>query len=334
MLRILGDINFADWYFDQGFGVGTSIKNGENPFKHFKRNSEDFWIGNFECVCADGCSSHFPFVIKPSELKNFSHMNLYGVANNHSMQAGDEGYASTLEFLDSEGIKHVGSNVQPVIRFEHQGKTIGIYAFSMRPDNFTEHPDYVHLPELSEIDLAIKSLSDCDFRIVFVHWGYEFINYPNIEQKALAHFMIDNGADLIIGMHPHVAQGYEVYKDKYIFYSLGNSVFNMAWEPTKYGLMVSVDLPKSGISVDYTLIGHDGFPTVVKEVPYKYSIEYLNSLILINEENEKYFAKGRVLSQQYRKANQKRIIKDLMMLRNKGALSMITDFIKRRLVKQ
>ena len=103
-----------------------------------------------------------------------------------------------------------------------------------RPENFSETPLYWSMPEYSEIEEEIEKLSGCDFRIAYVHWGNEFINYPYVDQKNLAHLMIDKGADIIIGMHPHVLQGFEVYKGKYIFYSLGNFVFNMPWTPTKY----------------------------------------------------------------------------------------------------
>ena len=56
MLRIVGDCNFTDGFFDTGFGVGSSIASGKNPFAKLDRNDEDYWIGNFECVCAD-CSN-------------------------------------------------------------------------------------------------------------------------------------------------------------------------------------------------------------------------------------------------------------------------------------
>ena len=54
MLRIVGDCNFADGFFDMGFGTGSSIKKGANPFQHIKDDSRsDYWMGNFECVCSE-----------------------------------------------------------------------------------------------------------------------------------------------------------------------------------------------------------------------------------------------------------------------------------------
>jgi len=70
-----------------------------------------------------------------------------------------------------------------------------------------------------------------DLIIVSFHWGKEFKNYPLPSQKELAHFVIDNGADLILGHHPHVIQGIEVYKSKSIVYSLGNFCFGGLFNP-------------------------------------------------------------------------------------------------------
>ena len=69
--------------------------------------------------------------------------------------------------------------------------------------------------------------NDC-FKIVYLHWGNEFVNCPSETQIKLAHWLVDLGFDLIVGMHSHVLQGFEEYKGKYIFYSIGNCLFDMA----------------------------------------------------------------------------------------------------------
>lgn len=332
MIRIIGDINFADGYFDQGIGIGSSIKNGADPFKHLDRSADDFWIGNFECTCADVEESFFPFAISPSVLRSIEHLNLYGVANNHVMQAGVDGFSQTLKFLHVNNIAYAGADNHRSVKFEHQGKCIGFVAFSMRPDNFTDNPLYWHLPELKDVQDELDKLSDCDFKIVFIHWGYEFINRPNIEQRQMARWLIESGADLVVGMHPHVAQGAEVYKGKHIFYSLGNAVFNMAWEPTRYGLMLNVDLSAETPKVwsDYVYIGDDHFPTVVQSVPKPFTRECLDSLIGVNTENEKYFSEARRRNAEYTKANRKAILKSVLSMPVKAQKMMILDFVKRR----
>lgn len=332
MIKILGDINFADWYFDQGFGIGTAIKRGENPFKYIDRQPEDFWIGNFECVCADGIDK--PFVISPRFLDKIPHMNLYGVANNHSMQVGDIGYNQTLNFLKRKDIPYVGSWNQKSNVFFHQGKKIGIMAFCMRPDNFTSSPLYWHIPELIDIENELQGIANCDYKICFVHWGYEFMNRPNIEQRQLAHWLVDSGVDLVVGMHSHVCQGAEEYKDKMIFYSLGNTLFNMAWEPTKYGLCVNVDLSskKPIVTSDYLHIGNDFFPEILTDVPEKYSREYLDSLIKRTTENEIYFEESRTFTKQYTKANRIAILKQMIKMPFRDKLKLSMDFINRRIL--
>lgn len=334
MIKILGDINLSDWYFDRGFGVGTAIQKGEKPFKHLKRQSEDFWIGNLECVCSNNNTS--PFVVSDELMDKINHLNLYCFANNHAMQIGQDGYQHTLSYFEEKNIPYCGSINRKSTTFTHSGKRIGILAFCMRPDNFSDNPLYWHLPEMSEINSELDVISNCDFKIAYVHWGYEFINYPNLEQRQMAHWMIDSGIDLVIGMHPHILQGSETYKNKKIFYSVGNAVFNMVWEPTKYGLIINVDLSseKPIVSFDYIHIGTDYFPTLVNKVPYKYSMEYLDSLVKHTIENEKYFAEARSCTSQYTKANRTEILRRMIKMPVNTQISMIKDFIKRRIIKK
>lgn len=335
MLRIVGDCNFADGFFDMGFGTGTLIKNGSDPFQYIKDNAkDDFWIGNFECVCSgvsakEGTEAR-QFIIAPDACDHVSHLDLYGVANNHVMQHGAEAYRQMVSYIDGKGAQYAGTQEKRSAVFEHQGKRVAITVFNQRPENFTKPPMYWAMPEYEDVRTELKKYEDCDYRIVYVHWGIEFINYPYNDQKQFAHFLIDCGVDLVIGMHPHVMQGYEVYQGKYIFYSLGNCVFNMPWEPTKYSLQVNVDLETREVSYKYLHIGADYFPRYVEQAPETYTMEYLNKLIGICEDNEKYFAKADRCLGQYRKANRKNIIKNIWKLKFSDISSMLLEFINRR----
>lgn len=334
MLRIVGDCNFADGFFDMGFGTGSSIKKGANPFQYIKReDDQDFWIGNFECVCSEvsnkeGTESK-QFIIAPEDSKSIKHLDFYGVANNHVMQHGAEAYQQMVGYIGSKGAQYAGTQDKPSTVFEHQGKKVAITVFNQRPENFTKPPQYWAMPEYDEVKKELQA-QQTDYRIVYVHWGVEFINYPYNDQKQFAHFLVDCGADLVIGMHPHVMQGYEVYNGKYIFYSLGNCVFNMPWEPTKYSLQVNVDLETSEVSYKYLHIEADYFPRYVEQVPENYSMEYLNTLVGICEDNEKYFAKAERCLGQYRKANRKNIVKNIWKLKFSDFSSMLLEFINRR----
>lgn len=341
MLRIVGDINFTDGFFDTGFGVGTSVRKGKNPFMYLERRPEDFWIGNFECVCASTFNSNKTglyrkqFVIPPEKLAHLKHLDLYGVANNHVMQHGHIAYREMLEYLARNRINYVGSKECKHIIIEHQKKKVGVLAFSMRPENFGCVPLYWSMPECVEVEDEIAKLSECEFKILYVHWGNEFINYPYEDQKQLAHFFIDKGIDLVIGMHPHVLQGYEVYKGKHIFYSLGNFVFNMAWKPTKYAVVVNVDLQEDfpRISWDYVQIGKDYFPQYIEEnkVPDDFRFDYLNQLIQKTEENECYYSKVFMFMREYRKANYVDVLLNIPRFKSGDLWQILCDFVKRRL---
>ena len=333
MIKILGDINFSDGYFDTGIGIGSALLRGENPFIHLKREAEDFWIGNFECVCSSDITDGRPFVVTPKQLDSVCHLDFYGIANNHVMQAGAKAYQDLISYLEKRAIGYAGSNYKRSAIFEHQGQTVGIIVFSQRPDNFTKEPLYWHLPEYSDIVAEIQKLQQCDYKIIFVHWGYEFINYPNLSQKKLAHWLVDSGADLIVGMHPHVAQGCEIYKGKPIFYSLGNAVFNMPWLPTKYGLIVSVDLsgttPK--VFAENIFIGKDNYPSVVSDISDEYSLNYLNRLLNKSEEDEIYFANAKRSYLAYRKINRRNVLYNFAKMKHSARIKILNSFIKRRL---
>lgn len=335
MLRIVGDCNFADGFFDMSFGTGTLIKNGADPFQYIKNKSHnDFWIGNFECVCSDvsareGMDAR-QFIISTEACNHVSHLDFYGVANNHVMQHGAEAYHQMVKYIESTGSLYAGTKVKPTAVFEHQGKKVSVTVFNQRPENFTKPPLYWAMPEYEAVKEELGKYKDCDYHIVYVHWGIEFINYPYNDQKQFAHFLVDSGADLVIGMHPHVMQAYEVYNGKHIFYSLGNCVFNMPWEPTKYSLQVNVDLASNEVFYKYLHIGRDYFPRYVDTVPEKYTMEYLNGLLDICQDNEIYFAKAQAVMAQYRKANRADILKNARRLKFGDMFSVVTDFVKRK----
>lgn len=173
MLRIVGDINFTDGFFDTGFGVGSSIATGNNPFCRLSRNKDDFWIGNFECVCSDeSCQTGThakQFRISPECLKAVKHLNFYGVANNHVMQHGAEAYKRMVKYIESAGSLYAGTKEKPTTVFEHQGKKVAIVVFNQRPENFTKPPLYWALPEYKSLEQELKKYENCDYRIVYVH---------------------------------------------------------------------------------------------------------------------------------------------------------------------
>lgn len=337
MIRIVGDINLTDWFFDVGSGIGTRIVNGEDPFIGLNRKQEDFWIGNLECVVSNvtdkiGTDAQ-QFIISIGALEHVKPLDFYGVANNHAMQHGEKAYEEILQYLKANCVQYAGPNESKTSVIQYAGKAIAISVFSQHKDVFSEKPRYWYMPEYEELKDEVNKYRDLDYRIAYVHWGNEFIEYPYEDQIQFAHYLVEIGYDLIIGMHPHRLQGFEIYKGKHIYYSLGNCVFNMAWEPCRYSAIISLDPQNWNVSYEYLHLNSKGFPEIVKTVPQEYSFEHLNSLIGTIRENEEYYTVVQSRNRQYQKANRKFFIKNLGSMPYKVKKDMILDFIKRRLIK-
>lgn len=341
MLRIVGDISLTDGYFNSGFGIGSKLKSNFDPFRDVEMNPEDCWIGNFEGVASELTDQKeraaLCFRVEPDYLRHIRPFDFYGIANNHVMQHGETAYDRTVTFLNSLGSKCFGSNSQRTQIFVHQGKCVSITGLCLRIDNFTDNPSYWYNPEYKEIENELVKLPQEAFKIIYIHWGNEFINRPSSQQKRFAHWLIDSGFDLVVGMHPHVLQGYEVYNNKYIFYSIGNFVFDMPWEPTKYGVIVNVDLSAKNVTpyVDYIKISDEFRPRIVDEnsVPKKYHFNYLNTILYKESNSEEYHNEIKCFYKQYRKANHRCIF--MRMLKHPNIIyGLIKDYAIRRLIRK
>lgn len=259
---------------------------------------------------------------------------LYGLANNHAMQHGKEAYQQTFDAICGYGSKCFGANKQKSVVMNHQGRTMPFTGMCLRIDDFTDAPLYWYNPEYKEIEKELKSLPVDAFKVLYIHWENEYINRPSSVQKKFAHWLIDIGFDLIIGMHPYVLQGYEEYNGKYIFYSFGNFVFEMAWEPTKIGAIVKFDLDTEQPSVEYIHIENDSTPVVVEEskIPAEWRFGYLNEVLKKEDNSEQYHAEISRNYAAYRKANHRYIINNMIKHPTLGN-SLMKDFIKRRFLK-
>ena len=338
MINIVGDVNFTDANFDIGFGVGSSIKKGQNPFCHLDRKCQDYWIGNFEGVVADkSCYTGLKekrFLIPTTCLKNVNFINCYSVANNHVMEHGVDAYQNMLSYFESRGINYFGSVGKKSHVIDIDDKTISITGISFRNDKSATIPKYWYDFDFGDMQEEYNKIRHSDFKILYLHWGCEFINYPYKEQKIMARMMIDMGFDLIIGTHPHILQGFEIYKGKSIFYSIGNFVFNKPWNWLKYGAIIKVDTKDFSVTYDYIHIGNDYFPSIIKEeeVPKELRFSNLNRLIAEKDENiEDYIASRNKLLKRYRKCNYCYLLKNLYKASFYDMYLVLKDFIKRKL---
>ena len=151
------------------------------------------------------------------------------LANNHSRDYGEQSYTDTIAALDAAGIVNFGYDRTAVM--DVNGVKVGLVGtYELAEGMGCEE----------EMITNIKAVEDQGAQIVIVsfHWGIERENYPDETQVSLAHSAIDHGADLVLGHHPHVLQGIEVYNGKNIVYSLGNFCFGGNSNPSDKDTMI------------------------------------------------------------------------------------------------
>lgn len=154
-------------------------------------------------------------------------VEVVNVANNHTFDYGKNGYSDTLKTLKKNNIKYCrnGSIAYKTVK----GVKIAFLGFN-KLEGITS----------SDVKKVIQKAKRQKAKIIIVsfHWGIEKSYYPNSIQKSLAHDAIRNGATLVLGHHPHVLQGIERYKGRYIVYSLGNFCFGGHTNPSDKDTMI------------------------------------------------------------------------------------------------
>ena len=257
-LVFVGDIMLDD-------GPGRLIAAGGDPLAPFARElaDADYTIGNLECPIAT--------VGKPLESKIFAfradprvvgrlkgRFDALAVANNHSGDYGKAAFLETLAHLDRAGIPYFGGGrdlaaAHAPLWIEKKGLRIALLSYNeYKPRSFEAGPDWpgIAWSEDSQVtsDIRAARAAGADLVIPFMHWGWEREPLPDERQRQLAHLMIDAGADLVVGGHPHVTQGAEYYRGKLIVYSLGNFVFDGFDAPAeKRGWLLRLTVDRSGL---------------------------------------------------------------------------------------
>lgn len=203
-------------------------------------------------------------------------------ANNHCLDSGDKAARRTLSTLDSLHVDHIGTYTNaadrqakvPFIK-DIKGAKIAFLNYTygtngIKPTAGMEVA-YINQKRMAE-EIALAKKAGAEFIIVTLHWGVEYQLVENESQRSLANFLIDSGADMIIGAHPHVVQPMKVVhsdklnKDVLVVYSLGNFISNMNDTPTRGGALVRTRLvnhPDSGVR--FLDANHDLFFTAKPE---------------------------------------------------------------------
>ena len=183
---------------------------------------------------------------------NFGILNL---ANNHSFDQGLAGIDATKKALDDLGISHegTGDNLDeawmPAVVTANNIKIcfVGASYASANDGGKTTNNYVARMEDVVHLKSAIiQARLECDFVVVTMHGGIEYTRTPNKTQTNFAHAAIDDGADIIIGAHPHWVQTIEKYNGRWIFYSLGNFIFDQNFSvDTKEGLTLKVTISKN-----------------------------------------------------------------------------------------
>lgn len=182
-------------------------------------------------------SMRFNFGLKALDLLRYARINLVSLANNHTSDGGKDGLSQTRRLLGERDIKYFGDPVG--CDKENVFRSDGIVFVGLNKT----FPFNCSQARIEELIKKVAGGSASDFLVVFIHWGEEYRSASNAEQKELAHLMIDSGADLVMGAHPHVVEEIELYNGKFIFYSLGNFIFDQYFsKETQEGLAVGLEL--------------------------------------------------------------------------------------------
>ncbi len=225
LLSAIGDCTIG---YDDNFGYTNSFndiydKNGPDFFfsgvKEILEN-DDLTIANLETTFTEATVKNpkkFNFKAPPSyvDILTRGSIEVVNVANNHTLDYKEVGYQDTLKTLENANIPYFGYD----------------YTYVYQKDNIKLGLGGIYCIEdktcTQKIDKVIKLLQEqnVDNMIISFHWGIEYDYSQSSTQTYLAHYAIDKGVDLVLGHHPHVLQGIENYKGKYIVYSLSNFSF-------------------------------------------------------------------------------------------------------------
>lgn len=336
-LMAVGDIMLGNHSTCVGHGVNTKIKKkGANyPFLQIVSTLRkgDIVFGNLEAVLSNnGVNrkqlSSVSMRAMPEAVEGliYAGFNILSLANNHALEHDEEALFETMNTLSQHNIKYVGvdsdiAKARESLIMHIKGITIAFLAYCLVPDKTA----YISIKDTEEICLDVhKTKSQADIVVVSLHWGSEYIESPSPSQIRLAHQIIDSGANIILGHHPHVLQGVESYKGGIIAYSLGNFVFDLTYlEETRSSTILECSLSKEGVA-DYKLhpvyINNQYAPYLLQGKEGEALLTKLDKLSLeLNEEN--------LVKVNY-KEQEREYKKEVEVLRRRASRRMMRYFIR------
>ncbi len=254
----------GDVMLDRGVARRIGREGPRWPFEKARDalRSADLAFCNLECpLSADGVkvNKRVCFKADPANVECLRDggFDVVSLANNHTLDCGSPGLADTMECLDAARIRYTGAGdtpadaARPAI-ITAKGLRIAFLARNAwLPEGVWSRPDapagaYLD-PETIESEVR-DAARRADVVIVSLHWGREYRESPLDGQVEFAHRIVDAGADLILGHHPHVLQPVERYRGGVIAYSLGNFLFDSPLRNCRETMILRCRLSKSGVS--------------------------------------------------------------------------------------
>ena len=267
-LLFVGDVMQHGPQINAAYNSATGKYDYTDCFKYVQPiiSNANLAIVNFETTLAGLPYAGYPAFSAPDEialgLKNAG-FDLLITANNHCLDRTRKGLEQTIKKLNNFGIQHTGTFLNDTMREQNYPFIMVKDGFKLAFLNYTyatngievQSPNVVNYIDKAQIikDLAKAKSMNPDFVIMTMHWGVEYQREQNMEQEDLAKFCFANGADVVVGMHPHVIQPIETVSYVYqnsdkkgiVCYSLGNYVSNQRARYKDGGIMVKLELTKN-----------------------------------------------------------------------------------------
>jgi len=262
--------NGASYNFDHLFA----------PVQHLIAEG-DYASVNLECALAGPSTGYtgYPLFNSPDSIANALHnseFDLVVTANNHILDRGYQGAVRTMDVLRQAGFDTTGTfktqkEKQNFLIKDIRGVKVGYLAYSYSTNGIPVPQNNPYFYNFLEPDKIINDISalrpDVDVLVLILHWGVEYSPYPTQQQRKLATEFFQNGADIILGSHPHVIQPMEIMKingqDKFVIYSMGNSMGNQNGVERNSGVILNLQFTKNLTQGDTNLTGVSYTPTFI-----------------------------------------------------------------------
>tara|TARA_R110002124_G_scaffold143084_1_gene307915 strand:+ start:143 stop:1135 length:993 start_codon:yes stop_codon:yes gene_type:complete len=237
-LMFVGDVNLGEYYPSFGHGPATFAEANDI----FAGVSSTLGLanvvaGNLEASITDlnlDSSEPESMVLRasPAHAKQFKSagFRILQVANNHSVQHGDDAFEQSVAIAESLGIAVIGLKDQEPVTISESGLTVGFLAASDVPDNTDKEQQHYQRLDDSFDEIVRRTVKSVDHLIVMLHWGLEASTVPLPYQRELAAKYKEYGVRAIVGSHPHLFYEVERDGDFVCAYSLGNFVFDLCWD--------------------------------------------------------------------------------------------------------